>query len=459
MILDDVFGAFVEESPVSVMYRATLERVVSPERMDELFAQTAQEQRQGELLFSVCVDLMAQVVAQVHKSVHAAYRARPEPIGVSVKSVYNKLAGVEPVVSESLVRHTAADLAAIRTQLKAPAQELLPGLEVVIVDGNYLAGTDHRLKELRQTGAAALPGMSLCLLDPQRELIRDLIACEDGHANERALTARVLEKVQQDECWIADRNFCTHPLLLGVAARKAFFVVRQHGQVEGQAVGDRKKIGRGEGGTLYEQKLRLTDASGQVLEVRRITIELDEPTRFGETEIHLLTNLPARVRARKIAALYRKRWTIETAFMHLATVLRSEINTLGYPQAALFGFALGVLLYNVLALLQAALRAAHPNKTQGRKLSFYYLGDEITGVYRGMMIAIPPAHWTAAFASLPLQEFANVLRTLAKKADVNRFFTNPTSAKRPPPQRQSGNRGNHVSTFKLLQARAEAKKC
>jgi IS4 transposase len=459
MILNEVFGAFIKQSAVSVMHRATLERVLRPERLDKLFAQTAQQQRSGELLFSACVDLMALVVAKMHKSVHAAYRERREQVGVSVNSVYNKLAGVEPAVSERLVRDIAADLAAMRGLLKAPLREPLPGYEVVIVDGNYLAGTDHRLKELRPLGAAALPGMSLCLLDPQRELIRDLIACEDGHANERALTARVLEKVRAGQCWVADRNFCTHPLLLGVAARKAFFVVRQHGQVEGQALSARRRIGRGEGGMIYEQKLRLTDGDGQVLELRRITIELDKPNRFGETEIHLLTNLPTRTRAPKIVSLYRQRWTIEAAFMHLATVLRSEVNTLGYPEAALFGFAIGVLLYNALALLQAALRAAHPRQTQGRQLSFYYLGDEIAGVYRGMMIAIPPAQWTATFAHLPLEEFTAVLQSLAQKVDVKRFFTNPISPKRPPPERQSGNRGNHVSTFKLLQARTEAKKC
>ena len=447
---DDVFGSFIEESPVSVMFRATFERILSPQRMDEIFARAARRQRQGELLFSTCVDLMTLVVTKVRKSVHAAHGARREEIGVSVASVYNKLAGIETGVSEHLVRETAGDLAELMRAMKMPVAEPLPGYEVMIVDGNHLGGTEHRLKPLRRTRAAALPGLSLCILDPQRHLIADLIACEDGHANERSLTSRLLEKVKPGQCWVADRNFCTFPLLFGFAARQAFFVVRQHGQVAGELLGERKKIGRGQGGALYEQKLRLTDSSGPSLVVRRITVELDEPTRFGESELHLLTNLPDEVPARQVVCVYRDRWSIEAAFMHLSTVLRSELNTLGYPEAALFGFAIGVLLYNVLAMLQGSLRAAHPEATEHRKLSFYYLGDEISGVYRGMMIAIPPAHWTQAFAAMSYEQFADFLRHLAQRVKVRDFFTNKTSAKRRPASRTSGNRGNHVATSRLL---------
>ena len=48
--------------------------------------------------------------------------------------------------------------------------------------------------------------------------------------------------------------------------------------------------------------------------VRRVTLKLDEPTRDGDTELHLLTNLPKKVSASKIAVAYASRWQIETAF-------------------------------------------------------------------------------------------------------------------------------------------------
>lgn len=50
---------------------------------------------------------------------------------------------------------------------------------------------------------------------------------------------------------------------------------------------------------------------------------------------------------------------IESAFQYLEGHLHSEINTLGYPQAALLGFCVALVAYNALAVVFAALRAVH----------------------------------------------------------------------------------------------------
>jgi hypothetical protein len=42
-------------------------------------------------------------------------------------------------------------------------------------------------------------------------------------------------------------------------------------------------------------------------------------------------------------------WFIETAFQERTVHLACEVNTLGYPKAALFGFAVAVVAYNALA--------------------------------------------------------------------------------------------------------------
>jgi len=47
---------------------------------------------------------------------------------------------------------------------------------------------------------------------------------------------------------------------------------------------------------------------GVVSVYRRITVHLYEPTRDGDTEIHLVSNLPKRVAATSLANLYRDRW-------------------------------------------------------------------------------------------------------------------------------------------------------
>jgi IS4 transposase len=48
-----------------------------------------------------------------------------------------------------------------------------------------------------------------------------------------------------------------------------------------------------------------------------------------------------------VAALYAARWTIETAFHPLTLELQCEVDTLGYPKAALFGFCVALGADNV----------------------------------------------------------------------------------------------------------------
>ena len=80
---------------------------------------------------------------------------------------------------------------------------------------------------------------------------------------------------------------------------------------------------------------------------------LDKPTRDGESELALLTNLPKEAaNARQVGLIYRKRWTIETAFQLLTEALCCEINTLCYPKAALFGFCVALVTYNVLGVVR-----------------------------------------------------------------------------------------------------------
>ena len=456
MAVHEMIEAFSKQSPVCVMARATLENVLADERLNEIFEQAAQRQYCRQLSFATCTQLMTMVVARIRPSVNAAYEAAKAEMSVAVASVYNKLQGIEPTVLERLVQSTASHMATAIDELKASTPGPLPGHDVRILDGNHLTGTEHRIAELRRLGAAALPGQSICILDPQRKLIEDLIACEDGHANERSLIPQLLERVRPGQCWIADSAYSTMDFLFGVAERRAHFLVRQHGGLLGEPIGRRKKIGRIETGVVYEQTLRITHGDGRQMDVRRITIQLDKPTAKKEGEVHLLTNLPKSVSARKAAKAYRGRWKIETAFQEVTTTLRSELNTLGYPPAALFGFCIAVVMYNVLSVIQASLRASQTaTRKIERNLSMYALTDEIAGVWRGMEIAIPASHWTEAYGDLSAKQLASKLRTLARQADLKRFTTYKWTPKREQPKRISGNRGNHVSTKRILEKRAK----
>jgi IS4 transposase len=453
-----VFDRFIEQSAVSVMFRGLLEDALSAEAVDRVFHERATRQYSRELTFSTVVDVLALVVLRIYKSVHAVYAAKAVEVSASVNALYDKLNGVETEVCEGLVQTIAQRQLAVLRQLPAEPIELLPGYTVRIADGNHLAGTQHRLKELRTLGAAALPGQALVVFDPQWQLALDVIACPDGHANECTLLKTLLAKVKPGEVWITDRGLCTPDFLDGVAGRKGFFCIRQHlGFVTGELVGTRRALGRIDSGDVFEQTLRFSTADGRPHMIRRMTIQLDKPTRDSEREIHVLSNLPRNIDGRSIAALYADRWQIETAFQDVAVHLRSEINTLGYPSAALLGFSIGLVAYNLLSVIRRALVEAHPVEPQGRKVSIYALADEVSGVYRGMAIAISESHWRRAFAQRTTREMAARLRRLAQHVPIKRFLTHPYGSKKPPPKRQSGGRGNHVSTHRILQQRISKK--
>ena len=95
--------------------------------------------------------------------------------------------------------------------------------------GNCLAATDHRLKALRPYAAKPLPGKSLVVIDPARQLVHDVFQCLDGHAQERSLFHDVLTTVEPGDFRLADRNMGTLHFLFSFDLAVAFFVIRQHG--------------------------------------------------------------------------------------------------------------------------------------------------------------------------------------------------------------------------------------
>src|SRR4051812_41571299 len=453
MVLDDIFERFAAQSPVTVMARAALEHALDPAAIDALFEEVAQRQYTRTLLFSTVVDLMSTVVCNVRPAIHAAFQANAESIGVSLRAVYDKIDHAEPGLSAELVRHTARTLGPVITAMGGGRPAWLPGYPIKILDGNHLAGTEHRLKELRHVGAGALPGHAPVVLDPQAMLVTDVFPCEDGHAQERSLLDQVLETIRSGEVWIADRNFCTTGFLFGIARRGGYFVIRQHQvTLHIERVGERRPCGRAETRMGFEREVRLWDDEGEVMRGRRTPVERDRPTRDGGREVHILTTLPAEAAdAPTIAELYRKRWTVESAFGELATCLNGEVNTLGYPKAAWFAFCVALVSYNVLSVVEGALRSVHGDEAV-EEVSGYYLADEIAGTHRGMMIAIPEDEWVI-FAGLTASALGGILKGLAAKVRLSTLRKHRRGPKRPQPKRASGAKVSHVSTAKLLAER------
>src|SRR5512135_3905590 len=265
---------------------------------------------------------------------------------------------MELAVPEAVVGRTALRARQLLVAGGGLMPEPIEGYAARILDGNVMTGTEHRIAPLRTTGSAGLPGLSRAVYEPASGLILDLILEEDAHCQERALVDRV--DVHPGQLWIIDRNFCARPLLFRIACRDAFFLVRWHrSTLPFQPVGRLRARGRCSTGQVFEQEIDVADGEGTTHRLRRVVLKLDEPTRDGEAEIVLVTNLPPEVTAPQCCEAYRGRWRIEGHYQALTDLLHCEVPGLGYPRAALFAFSMSAIAGNALAVLKGNLREAH----------------------------------------------------------------------------------------------------
>ena len=457
LLLNPILQRFAEHFPIPTMARAVLERCLNPQQLNAWFEQVTGGQYTRILLFSTLFELMMQVISRQQPSIHAAYQAAQEPIAVSVKSVYNKLNGLEPGTSAALVRYSAEQAGELIVEVGGTRPGLLAGYRVKILDGNWLAGREHRLAETRGQTAAPLPGKALLVFDPALEVITEMVPSTDAYTQERALLPAVLERVQPGELWLADRNFCTRGLLWGLHQRGAVGLVREHEQMRCTPLEAMRVIGEIDSGRVSEQRvwIEAPDGSG-TLEVRRIRLALHQPTRDGDDTLYLLTTVPAAAAdARTLARLYRERWTLEKAFLHLTVQLRCEINTLAYPPAALFGLAMAVVAYNGLAVVKATLRQVHGAKAIDEGVSGYYLVNEMARVAESLETLVEPQDWTV-FQPLTLATMAAWLITTAGRVQLRKYRKHSRGPKKPPVPRTPDPRRPHVSVARLLAQRQSA---
>ena len=453
MVLEGVFQQFTQKSPVTVMTRALMENALAPEALDALFSEHAEQQYERELLFSSVVDLMGLVVCKVQPAVSAAYRAVRDTLPVSLTALYDKINHVESTVIAAVVRHTGERLGAIVDAMGAPRPALLPGYRVRIIDGNHLAATERRLSILRQSKAGPLPAQALVVLDPAWMLAIEMIPCEDAHAQERSLFAQVLTRIQPGEVWIADRNFCTASFLEGIGARQGFFAIRQHGSFPIASSGTLHVRGRCETGAVFEQRVTFLGGEGNEIPIRRISVRLDKPTRDGETEVAVLTNVPERdASATTVAELYQKRWSVERLFQALTQTLNGEIPSLGYPKAALFAFGVALASYNIASVLQAALRVQFGSEKVEKEVSGYYIANEVRAIHAGMDVVLDETTWEP-FRTMSASEMARKLLEYAGHVRLSAFKRSPRGPKKPVPPRTKHTAESHVSTARLLAER------
>lgn len=451
MTLPAILDPFAKGAAATVMVRMALEWLIDHDALDHLFDVTAQSQYTRELTLGHLVDLMLDVAAGIRPSPRAAFAARHEQLHVSAAAFYGKLNRMELAVTAAVVEHTAARARSVIEESGGALDEPVPGYAARILDGNVLSGTEHRIAPLRRTRAAGLPGKALAVYEPTTELVLQYVPCEDAYTQERALRDQV--RIEAGELWIADRNFCERKFLFSIAAKSAYFLVRRHkSTLPFEPQGDLRRVGRTDTGEVFEHEVRVKEPDGDGVPVlRRIVLVLDPPTRDGDREIELVTNLPSSVAATTCCEAYRGRWQIEGHFQKLTELLHCEVPSLGQPLAALFAFGMSLVASHALAVLKASLRTAHGEEPVG-ELSHDLLVDEVSHVYRGMMLAVPASHW-GLLRTYTAAELAATLNEVAARVPVDRMRRARRGPKKPRNTPKTPHR--HRSTKRLLDLERE----
>ena len=449
MVVSPILERFMEKSPIPIMVRGLLERVLSPEKLNALFDEVTEMQYTRELLFSTMFELMVKVVTKVFPSIHYAYQ-HTDDIGVSLTSVYNKLNGLETQASRALVEKTASELGDIIEGMAGQKAPLLPGFRVKMLDGNCIEATEHRLKVLRNKAAGALPGKSLVVYDPALGLAVNVFPCEDGHAQERSLLAPVQESAEPNDVFVMDRNFCVREHLLALTTKGAHFICRHHKTMPYTPLDELTFVKESDEGSVSEHWVEIDNDHGHRLRCRRIVIELKKPTRDGDRELVILSSLPKKyASALVVTGLYRRRWSIETMFQELESHLHSEVNSLGYPKAALFGFCVALVSYNVLAVVKAAMRAVHGEEKIENEVSGYYIAGDIVRAHTGLSLVVDEDEW-AIFYDVGLREFIALMLQMARNIALKKYKKHKRGPKKKSPPKESKKGEPHVSTAKLL---------
>ena len=153
MAIPRALQAFVEGAPCAVLTRLIAERVVDDHVLRTLFREHAVTQYDRDITITHLVEVMLDVACGLAPSVRAGFLRRQEEMAASLTAFYGKLDRADPELGMALVALVARQLSPLGEQLGHFGHEPLPGVPSYILDGNMLAGTDHRLKPLRKTRA------------------------------------------------------------------------------------------------------------------------------------------------------------------------------------------------------------------------------------------------------------------------------------------------------------------
>lgn len=223
---------------------------------------------------------------------------------------------------------------------------------IFLIDGSRLDPIAHKLKIVRNTAAAILPGCMTAVYDLFNGVTRQVLFDPDAAAPELLRAVPILGSLPQGSLIVGDRLYASIQFFWELNRRGLWGLFRLNGTLTMER---QHLIGRRQGGgrTIVEEWLVLV-GSGQT--APKITLRLI-CFRQGKLKRDLLTNVldPQMLTAEEALALYPLRWQIERAFFDLKVVLKLDRFYTANPNGVAMQVYGAAMVYNAFRVAQGRL--------------------------------------------------------------------------------------------------------
>jgi Transposase DDE domain len=458
---DDVFSAAVlERLPLADAVWRLLHFTMDDAWLDDLWKRNRGRCYERELKFSTLAHLIADALLEHSGSGRQAFeRAREvKMIPVSNGSAYEKMGNLPLPISEALLEEGSPRMHAVLPE--TPAVDRLPDCwadhELFAGDGKAIKHLKRLLKPLRGLQAGILGARASVGLNLRTGLAVALVGHLDGEAGEGALTEVLLPKLAAvagpGRPWVVvlDRLYCNLSFPRLVLKAGGHFLIRDCSNTTFVPDATRSaQEGRDARGRriVHEWGWLGKSEKAERVDVRRIALDLSEGKSISVvTDLWDETKYPAE----DLLLTYQNRWGIEKVFHQITDVfsLRHLIGTT--PQAVLFPLSFCLLLYNALQVVRAHL-ASHQGcaaeKISNEKL-FYDVKRQLVAVNE--LVEVEPL--LDLLGEVPTAaELRERLREGLRYAWSDRWWKAPSSGRGGHQKVKTRVRGNHTSTYRVLQ--------
>lgn len=312
--------------------------------------------------------------------VAAFYAMLGRAIGATNTGAYCRArAKVPDVVVRRLTEQLARDCEA-----QAPKQWRWKGRTVHLVDGTTFSmpDTPENQAEYPQStsqgeglGFPIMRAVALC------SLVTGMIAamacgpCVGKETGEPALLRTLFDKLSRGDVLLGDRFYCSWFMLALLQELGVDFVVRLH-QLRNADFQRGRRLGKGDHVVSWPKPPRpdwmdqeTYDRMPQQIEVREVKVNVDVPGFRSESLVVVTSLLDTNEYSRDdLAALYRRRWSVELHLRDIKTAMKLEVLRCKTPAMVRQELWTGLLAYNLIR--QSMLQSARIEKRQPDQLSF-----------------------------------------------------------------------------------------